>query len=155
VIELRYEWQALQWVLETIRGNAVILESAEVEYYRAWGTRIASNSGLSGLRGMHEQEQRYPEDVGYRDGLHRELWQTSDIVRTQQILEELHIDLVYIGQLERYLHPDGVRKFEEMAAQGLLELLFQNERAALYARPGRLQSGPDGTLQPAQPYAER
>ncbi|MFO7631660.1 MAG: DUF2298 domain-containing protein [Caldilinea sp.] len=132
MIELRYEWQALQWLLNNIRGNAVILESSEVEYYRAWGTRMASNTGLSGLKGMHEQEQRYPEDVGYRDGLHRELWQTPDIVRTQQIIDELHIDLIYVGQLERFLHADGVQKFETMAAQGLLAPLYQNERVIIY-----------------------
>ncbi len=148
VIELRYEWEALQWLLDHIRGNAVILESAEVDYYRAWGTRMASNTGLSGLRGMHEQEQRYPEDVGRRDGLHRELWQTPDIGRTLQLLEELHVDLVYVGQLERYLHPDGVRKFESMAAQGLLTPLFQNERATIYAVPGRLALQADGTYAP-------
>jgi uncharacterized membrane protein len=148
VIELRYEWEALQWLLNHIRGNAVILESAEVDYYRAWGTRMASNTGLSGLRGMHEQEQRYPEDVGRRDGLHRELWQTPDIARTLQLLEELHVDLVYVGQLERYLHPDGVRKFESMAAQGLLTPLFQNERATIYAVPGRLALQADGTYVP-------
>ena len=148
VFELRYEWEALQWLLNNVRGNAVILESSEVEYYRAWGTRMASNTGLSGLKGMHEQEQRYPEDVGYRDGLHRELWQTPDIARTQQIIDELHIDLVYIGQLERFLHPDGVRKFEEMAAQGLLTPLFRNERATIYAVPRRLEQHADGTFTP-------
>lgn len=148
VIELRYEWEALQWLLRHIWGNVVILESAEVDYYRAWGTRIASNTGLSGLRGMHEQEQRYPEDVGRRDGLHRELWQTLDIARTQQLFEELQIDLVYVGQLERYLHPDGVRKFETMAVQGLLTPLFQNERVTIYAVPGRLTLRADGIYLP-------
>lgn len=150
VIELRYEWQALQWLLTHVRGNAVILESSEVEYYRAWGTRMASNTGLSGLKGMHEQEQRYPEDVGWRDGLHRELWITADVARTQQIIDELHIDLVYIGQLERFLHPDGVRKFEAMAAQGLLTSLYQNERVTIYSAPGRLTQQTDGVYAPAQ-----
>ena len=69
---------------------------------------------------MHEQEQRYPEEVGYRDGLHRELWITPDIARTQAILGEVGVDLVYVGQLERYQHPDGVQKFATMAEQGLL-----------------------------------
>jgi YYY domain-containing protein len=147
-IELRYEWQALQWLLNNVRGNTVILESSEVEYYRAWGTRMASNTGLSGLKGMHEQEQRYPEDVGYRDGLHRELWLTSDIARTQQIIDELRIDLVYVGQLERFLHPDGVRKFETMAAQGLLTPLYQNERVTIYGVPGRLEQQADGAYVP-------
>jgi uncharacterized membrane protein len=122
-----------------VRGNATVLETSEVDYYRAWGTRVASNTGLSGLKGMHEQEQRYPEDVGYRDGLMRELWTNPDVTRTQQIIDELAIDLVYVGQLERYLHPDGVRKFEEMAAQGALTPVYQNDRVIIYAVPGGLE----------------
>jgi len=137
-IELSYEYDAIQWLLQNVRGNATVLESAEVDYYRAWGTRVASNTGLSGLKGMHEQEQRYPEDVGYRDGLMRELWTNPDIARTQQIIDELAIDLVYIGQLERYLHPDGVTKFAQMAAEGALTPVYQNDRVIIYAVPGRL-----------------
>ncbi|MBW7882215.1 MAG: hypothetical protein H3C34_06205, partial [Caldilineaceae bacterium] len=150
VVELRYEWDALQWLLKNVRGNAVILESSEVDYYRAFGTRVASNTGLSGLKGMHEQEQRYPAEVGYRDGLHRELWMTTDVPRTEQIMRELDIDLVYIGQLERYLHPEGVQKFERMAAQGQLTTLFNNARVTIYAVPGRLEEQADGTYLPGQ-----
>ena len=97
---------------------------------------------------MHEQGKRYTEDVGYRDGLHRELWQTQDVPRTQQIMQELNVDLVYVGQLERFLHPDGVRKFETMAAQGLLTPLYQNERVTIYGAPGRLQQQADGAFTP-------
>ena len=35
VIELRYEWQARQWLLNNVRCKAVMLESSEVEDYRA------------------------------------------------------------------------------------------------------------------------
>ncbi len=136
VIDLRYEYDAMQWLLNNVHGNATILESSEVEYYRAWGTKIASNTGLSGIKGMHEQEQRYADDVGYRDGLHRELWTTADVARTQQIIDELQVDLIYVGQLERYLHPDGVAKFEQMAADGMLRVVYQNERVTIYATPG-------------------
>ena len=149
VFELRYEWEALQWLLQNVRGNAVILESSEVEYYRAWGTRMASNTGLSGLKGMHEQEQRYAEEVGYRDGLHRELWSTPDIARTQQIMGEVGVDLVYVGQLERYLHPEGVQKFSTMAELGLLVPIYGNERVTIYGVPGRLQQQADGIFIPS------
>jgi uncharacterized membrane protein len=135
VIELSYDYDALQWLLANVQGNATILESSEVEYYRAWGTKIASNTGLSGLKGMHEQEQRYADEVGYRDGLYRELWATPDAVTTQQILDELQIDLIYVGQLEQYLHPEGTAKFAQMANDGLLRVVYQNERVIIYATP--------------------
>ncbi len=146
--ELRYEWEALQWILQNVRGNATILESSEVDYYRAGGTRMASYTGLSGLRGMHEQEQRYPEDVGQRDGLHRELWTNPDLERTRQLMNELQIDLVYVGQLEHYLHPEGAARFAELAAQGLLTPVFTNERVTLYVVSGRLQQDAQGVWLP-------
>jgi len=139
VIELRFDHEAILWLLDNVLSNATILESSEVEYYRAFGSRIASYTGLSGLKGMHEQEQRYGEDVGYRDGLHRELWSNLDTARTEQIIDELRIDLIYVGQLERYLHPAAVAKFEQMALSGQLSVIFQNERVTIYATPDYLE----------------
>jgi uncharacterized membrane protein len=135
-IDLSYEHDALEWLLDNVHGNATLLESSEVEYYRAWGSKIASNTGLSGLKGMHEQEQRHADDVGTRDGLHRELWTNMDTARTEQLLDELQVDLIYIGQLERFLHPDGVAKFDQMARDGTLRVVYQNERVTIYATPG-------------------
>jgi uncharacterized membrane protein len=133
-----------------VRGNGTLLESSEVDYYRAWGTRVANSTGLSGLKGMHEQEQRYPEDVGYRDGLLRELWATLDVARTQQIMDELDVDFVYVGQLERFLHPDGVRKFEQMASEGLLTAIYQNDRVTIYAVPDHFQPDANGIYWPVE-----
>ena len=138
VFELTYDREAIDWLLDHVRGNAVIVESAEIDYYRAGGTRVASLTGLSGMRGMHEGEQRYPEDLGPRDGLHAEFWSTTDVARTQQIMDEVGVALIYVGQLERFKHPEGVFKLEQMADDGLLMPIFQNERTIIYAVPDRL-----------------
>jgi uncharacterized membrane protein len=137
-IQLRYDWEAIQWLLENVRGNAVIVESSEVDYYRAGGTRVASMTGLSGLRGMHASEQRFSEQLGRRDALHREFWSTPDPARTQELINELNISLIYVGQLERYLHPEGVEKLEEMAAAGQIMPVFENEGVTIYGVPAQL-----------------
>ena len=62
---------------------------------------------------------------------------------------EVGVDLVYVGQLERYLHPDGVQKFATMAGQGLLTPIYQNDRVTIYAVPGRLQQQADGAFVPS------
>jgi uncharacterized membrane protein len=149
-IELRHDWAAIQWLLANVRGNAVIAESAQVDYYRAGGVRVASLTGLSGLRGPHVSEQRPGEQVGARDGLHREFWATPDIARTQQILDELAIALIYVGQLERHQHPEGVAKLEAMAQQGLLETVYANDGVTLYLVPGALVRDGQGVLTPPQ-----
>lgn len=147
-IELSYDYQAIQWLLANVRGNLVIVESAEVDYYRAGGTRVASMTGLSGLRGPHVSEQRYGEQVGMRDGLHREFWATPDIGRTEQLINELQISLIYTGQLERYHHPEGAQKLAKMASEGRLETLYQNDGVVIYAVPGRLTQTTGGWYEP-------
>ncbi len=148
--ELRYDWAAIYWLLDHVRGNLVIVESSERDYYRAGGTRIASMTGLSGLSGFHEGEQRYGEDLGPRDQRYREFWNTTDPQRTQQIIDELSIAIIYAGQLERYLHPAGVDKLQQMAQQGLLTVLYTNEQSTIYAVPGRLQLTDEGIYLPTR-----
>lgn len=136
--DLKYDWEAIRWLLQHVRGNVVVAESDMVSYYREGGSRVASMTGLSGIFGFHEREQRYNEEIGVREGLHREFWETPDIARTQQIIDELHIGLVYVGQLEQQQHPAGVQKMAQMAANGQLTQLYQNERVIIYQVPERL-----------------
>ncbi len=147
-LELQYDWAAIQWLLANVRGNATIVESSQVAYYREAGSRIASLTGLSGLTGMHEGEQRYGDEVGARGALHREFWETPDAGRMQQILTELNVDLVYVGPLERYLHPDGVQRVEQLAAGGQLLPLFSTDGSAIYAVPGQLTQTAEGIYLP-------
>ena len=147
-IDLSFDYDAVQWLLANVRGNLVIAESAEVDYYRAGGTRVASMTGLSGLRGPHVSEQRYGDQVGARDGLHREFWATGDVARTQQLIDQLQVALIYVSQLERYHHPEGVQKLAKMASEGRLEVLYQNEGVVIYAVPGRIQQTEGGWYVP-------
>ncbi len=148
-IELGYDYSALKWLLANMRGNATVMETSETDYYRAGSSRVASLTGLSGLRGFHSGEQRPGEQVGARDSAHREFWTTSDIARMQQILDEFDVDLIYVGQLERYLHPEGVARLEQMAATGFLAPIYQNERTTVYAVANRLGRDAQGHYIPA------
>ena len=106
-------------------------------------------TGLSGISGMHESEQRYGDEVGARNALLNELWNTPDMARTRQLLEELNVALIYVGQLERHQHPQAVDKFQRMADQGLLTPIYRNERVVIYAVPGKLVQAEDGRFYPA------
>jgi uncharacterized membrane protein len=146
--DLSYDYQAIQWLLENVRGNVVIAESAEVDYYRAGGTRVASMTGLSGLRGAHVSEQRFGEQVGERDGLHREFWSSPSVERTEELIRQLQITLVYVGQLERYQHPEAVQKLANMASEGRLVVLYENEGVVIYAVPDLLMQTEGGWYVP-------
>ncbi len=143
-IELRYDWEAIRWILENVRGNAVVAESAQIDYYRAGGTRVASLTGLSGLLGMHAGEQRFAQDVGERQGKLSEFWRTNEVGRIEEIIRELDIDLIYVGQLERHQHPTAPERLEQLKANGLLETVYQNQKVTIYAVPSQWPTGPAG-----------
>ena len=138
-IELQYDWEAIQWLLANVRGNVVLAESAQIDYYRAGGTRVASLTGLSGLLGMHAGEQRYGKDVGERHGKLSEFWNTEDLERIRTLIEELEIGLIYTGQLERHQHPGADSRLAQLERTGLLESVYQNPEVTIYAVPSHIQ----------------
>ena len=138
-IELRYDWEAIQWLLANVRGNVVLAESAQLDYYRAGGTRVASLTGLSGLLGMHAGEQRYGKDVGERHGKLSEFWNTEDLERIRTLIDDLEIGLIYTGQLERHQHPGADSRLAQLERAGLLESVYENPEVTIYAVPSHLQ----------------
>lgn len=138
-IELQYDWEAIQWLLANVRGNVVLAESAQLDYYRAGGTRVASLTGLSGLMGMHEGEQRYRGDVEERHGKLNEFWNTENLERIENLIDELKIGLIYTGQLERHQHPDAPARLAQLEQYGLLETVYRNPEVTIYAVPSRIE----------------
>ncbi|MFN8443194.1 MAG: DUF2298 domain-containing protein [Caldilineaceae bacterium] len=147
--ELHYDREAIQWLLDNVRGNPVILESDEIDYYRAAGTRVATMTGFSSLVGQHKGEQYYGEMVGQRSSELQSLWQSPDLHQTQQLLDQLDVSLIYMGQLERYEDAPGVAKFEQMASSGQLTIIYQNEKVTILAVPGHLTKTEQGIYIPA------
>ena len=144
VIKLKDDYDAIRWLQEHVTGAPVLAEAPaswyEVngqrvgyDYYRAGGLRAASLTGLPTLLGQHQGEQRYGWQVGQREQLSREFWQTTDMNRTRQIIDELHIDYVYVGPLERILFsPEQLAKFDALVQSGEAEVVYQNPQVTIY-----------------------
>ncbi len=148
-IELKYDYQAIQWLQAHVTGTPVLAE-AKIGYYREGGMRVASYTGLPmPLGGLHQSEQRWPDQIGQRDGLYMEFWNTSDVERAWSLIQQLDISYVYIGQLEHTLYdpdltallqdwgvthfaPTGYDKFEQLLSQRRLEVAYENERTRIY-----------------------
>jgi uncharacterized membrane protein len=148
-IELKYDYDAIRWLQAHVKGTPVLAE-AKIGYYREGGMRVASYTGLPmPLGGLHQNEQRWPDQVGQRDGLYAEFWNTSDPARAWQLIQQLDISYIYIGQLEQTLYnsnltgsllqwgvthymPAGFQKFDEMTAQGRLTIVYENQRTRIY-----------------------
>ena len=132
-IELSHDYDALRWMLDTIEGTPVVAE-ALIGYYREGGLRVASFTGFPTLLGFHQEgEQRYGWQTGPRRSQAEEFWRTTDPAQAQQLMAELGIDYIYLGQLERIVYPpESLAKFEQMAAEGQLEVVYSNEQVTIY-----------------------
>ncbi|MGQ9586269.1 MAG: DUF2298 domain-containing protein [Anaerolineae bacterium] len=131
-IELKWDYLALQWLIENVKGTPVVAEG-RIDYYREGGMRVASYTGLPTFLGAHQGEQRYDWQVGERDGIAREFFNTPNISRAQEIIRNLHVEYIYIGTLERTVYdPPGIEKFEKMEQAGILEVVYQNDQVTIY-----------------------
>ncbi|RME43090.1 MAG: hypothetical protein D6791_16305 [Chloroflexi bacterium] len=143
-IELKWDYEAIRWLQENVTGTPVVAEAPAswytrngqnygYDYYRAGGLRAASLTGLPTFLGQHQGEQRYGSQTGLREQLAREFWQTTDIARLRQLIDELHVGYVYVGQLERILFsPEQIAKFDVLVELGDAEIAFQNEGVTIY-----------------------
>ena len=132
-IELKWDLEAIRWLQENVEGTPVVAE-APLAYYREHGGRVASYTGLPMLLGHHQQgEQRWGSQTGPRRNQAETLFSGTLVTPAQQIIENLHIRYIYVGQLERnYYNAAGLAKFEQMAQDGDLRVVFENEGTTIY-----------------------
>jgi len=144
VIELAYDYQAIHWMLDHLSGSPLVAEAPAggyqvagtfqgYDYYRAGGLRVASLTGFPTFVGQHQSEQRPGDQVGRREDLGKEFFQTTDIKRTRQLVRQLGVAYIYIGALERILFPqEGLDKFEAMVESGDLQVAYRNPAVTIY-----------------------
>jgi YYY domain-containing protein len=130
-IHLREDYEAIRWLQANVRGTPVLAE-APIGYYREFGVRVSSYTGLPTLIGMHESEQRHGWQVGRRSAEARDLFITSDLQRTVDLLRELGVQYVYVGPLEQAEYPQARDKFEQLAFRRFLSIVYQNEQVTIY-----------------------
>lgn len=131
-IELRYDYEAIQWFLANVEGTPVVAEAA-LPYYREGGLRVASYTGLPTLVGAHQNEQRYGWMVAQREAEARSLYESTDLRETKALIEELDIRYIYVGQLERTVYPaQSLAKFDALLEEGYLELAYDNPKVRVY-----------------------
>ncbi|MCC7353980.1 MAG: glycosyltransferase family 39 protein [Anaerolineae bacterium] len=144
-IHLRYDYDAIQWLLQNVKGSPVVAEVAAswynvngkdmgVDYYRAGGLRVSSMTGFPTFIGQHQGEQRYDFQTGQRENLAREFFQAPDEGRTWQLINELRVGYIYVGQLERLVFvPETLSKFDRMVQAGQLRVAYRNDGVTIYA----------------------
>jgi len=131
-IELRYDYEAIEWFLANVEGTPVVAEAA-LPYYREGGLKVASYTGLPTLIGAHQNEQRYGWMVAQREAEARLLYESTDLQETKALIEELDITYIYVGQLERTVYPvRSLAKFDTLLEEDYLELAYENPEVRVY-----------------------
>lgn len=134
--DLKWDLEAIRWMLDNVVGSPVILEGHTPEY--RWGGRYSINTGLPTVLGWnwHQRQQRMAADE-------QEVWnRASDIARiydtvsteaADSLLRKYGVSYVILGPLERlYYNAEGLPKFERMVDEGRLEIVFDNGEVTIY-----------------------
>jgi uncharacterized membrane protein len=140
---LKDDADLIQWLQDHIAGTPVIAEGQSPLYH--WGGRISINTGLPTIIGWdwHQRQQRsVMPGAAIDDRLTdvRTLYQSTNISTTLDILTHYNVRYIVVGALERSYYPSdrssyppqGLAKFDQMVASGLLRVAYENEGDRLY-----------------------
>ena len=152
-VRLADDKAAMRWLLTNVQGSPVILE-AQIPEYR-WGSRFSVYTGLPTVQGWswHQRQQRsvVPSvEVERRVNDVQEIYNTTDPLRAQSLIDLYGVRYIVVGGLERAAYsPEGLAKFDALAQQGLLKPVYQGGAVTIYEVVGH-----DAGAQPSAPAAE-
>jgi YYY domain-containing protein len=134
--ELKWDLEAIRWLLDNVVGSPVILEGQTTEY--RWGSRYSINTGLPTVVGWnwHQRQQRAAandQEVWDRVSDVATIYNTPLTDRAAALLQKYDVRYVIVGPLERtYYDPAGLKKFEWMVAEGMLRIVYSNQQVTIY-----------------------
>ena len=134
--ELKWDLEAIQWLLDNVVGTPTILEGQVPEY--RWGARYSINTGLPTVLGWnwHQRQQRAAvdeQDVWKRAEDVADIYNTTNPEAARVLLDKYGVRYVVVGPMERvYYTPEGLAKFDQMAAGGTLQEVYRNEGVTIY-----------------------
>ncbi len=146
-IDLRPDALAIAWLNKQIEGTPIIVQS-DLWFYRAYGIRIAANTGLpTVISALHENEQRDATLTGIRDRDVDSLFRTPNTDLALRILAKYRVNYVYVGSVERaFYNAAGLAKFEKTLAS-YLQKIYDASGVKIY----KVQSIPSTYAEP-EPY---
>ncbi len=135
-IQLKWDWEAIQWLRDTVEGSPVIAEGNTAPFRYRWGSRVSIYTGMPTVIGWdwHQTQQRLGERSAVAQRVNRlnTLFETTDHALAEQILREYGVAYVYVGELERLYYPEeGLAKFAAMADRGLIRV-YNNPQVDIY-----------------------
>ena len=135
-IDLSGDAAAIRWLNETVQGTPIVVQTS-LFFYRAYGIRIAANTGLpTVVSGLHENEQRAADAATRRIGDVETFYTSSDPETALRFLARYGVDYVYVGGVEHAIYPaTGLEKFTRMVGTYLTPV-FTTPQVQIYAVRG-------------------
>jgi YYY domain-containing protein len=143
-VALAGDYYAIQWMQDNIQGSPVIVEGLGWREY-LWEGRVSIHTGLPTVVGWgHHQRQQRPMLPGTLVNQRRvdvnALYDTPDVAQAMDILARYGVRYVYVGDYERYnvgelgrpYSPAGLAKFDQMVADGLLQVIYDTYGVKIY-----------------------
>ncbi|MGD0764793.1 MAG: DUF2298 domain-containing protein [Dehalococcoidia bacterium] len=133
-IDLKYDYEAIQWMRQNVQGTPVIVE-AQTPNYR-WGSRFSIYTGLPTVIGWgwHQQQQRgdFSSMITDRENDLKNFYSSADPNVAIDFLRKYRVSYVIVGQVERGYYPkQGLAKFDTMNGREL-QLVFENAQDKIY-----------------------
>ncbi|NJM06549.1 tetratricopeptide repeat protein, partial [Candidatus Gracilibacteria bacterium] len=143
-IDLRGDGPAIDWLNRRVEGTPIIVQSNQW-FYRAYGIRIAANTGLpTVISALHANEQRDPATTAIRDNELDAFYRTADTEMALRFLAKYNVDYVYVGGVERaFYNAAGIGKFARMVGT-YLDPVYETPETQIYA----VRDLPDSYRQP-------
>ena len=130
------ELAAYEWVHREIAGIPVMLE-AHGPPYQAF-SRVSMNTGLPTFLGWEYhlfQQGRSRDDIVARARVVREIYTSEDSDRVAALLQDNHIDFIFVGPLEQETYGAGI--VERFAKSSVVEPVFKSGTVTIFASLGR------------------
>ncbi|WP_292389840.1 DUF2298 domain-containing protein [Methanosarcina sp. UBA5] len=122
----RWDYDAIKWIQENIKGTPVILEASSDESSYHYTSRVSANTGLPTVIGWTRHERfwgRDDEEIRTRLEDVNTIYTTSSKKKALELMNKYNISYVYIGQLERQMYDVKTDKFED---ESYFELVYQD-----------------------------
>ncbi len=159
-LPLTYDYEAMRWMQDNVEGSPVIVEAQSFNLYRM-SSRYAWNTGLPDVVGwdFHQRQERGALPTQFITDRGKEIqafYCGSDDLTLEQLdqygpcrealaypdlgtnwsanfLRKYDVRYIIVGPMERAYYPaEGLAKFDQWAAQGLLKIAHQNPGVTIY-----------------------
>jgi uncharacterized membrane protein len=136
---LHEDYDMIRWLQENIEGAPTVIEGLGDDTQYRWNGRVSIYTGLPAVVGwnFHQRQQRTLDPMGrmveMRNSNVNAFYETHSIGTAWKILEFYRVDYVIVGRLEAaYYNAEGLAKFEDMAAEGLLSIAWNEGETTVY-----------------------